>query len=228
MSHRVHVLFASIIVACGSGSSPTGQGSTSDTSGAAPGSEGDVSSSTGDDIELTHGTVTLSLVRSEMQASDPFVATTRVIATLTYRDCLTAFYAAHPELAQGGDEGQTIFGSSLFGGEAWTDRLCDGGEATQASCTVESILQELGATPPQLTVTYAITGDLEGRTLRFGPLPTTTTAGCPDAIVHVAAKSALSGEDADGRPIWATDNLSDIDAITNQAAAVVIRGARLE
>lgn len=227
MSHRVPVLFASIVVACGSSSSPTAQGS-SDTTGAAPGSEGDVSSSTGEDIELTHGAVTLRFVRSEMQASDPFVATTRVIATLTYRDCLAGFYAAHPELAQGGEEGATIFGNSLFGGEAWMDRLCDGSDAAQVPCTVESILQELGTTPPQLTVTYAVTGDLEEHTLRFGPLPTTTTAGCPDAIVHVAAKSAVAGEDADGRTIWASDNLSDIDAITNQAAPVLIRTARLE
>jgi hypothetical protein len=138
MPHRMFVPVLSILVACGSSSSPTAMGS-SDTSGAPPGTEGDVSSSTGEDIELTHGTVTLSLVRGEIQAADPFVGTTRVVATLTYRDCLTAFYAAHPELAQGGDEGQTIFGSSLFGGEAWMDRLCDGGEATQASCTVESI-----------------------------------------------------------------------------------------
>lgn len=227
MHHRALVPSLSIVVACGSSSSPTAQGSSDDSTGGSPTSSADVSS-TGDDIELTHGTVTLELVRGETQASDPFAGTTRVVATLTYRDCLTAFYAAHPELAQGGDEGQTIFGSSLFGGEAWTDRLCNGGEATQASCTVESILQELGTTPPQLTVTYAITGDLEDHTLRFGPLPTTTTAGCPDAIVHVAAMSAVAGEDADGRTIWATDNLSDIDAITNQAAPVVIRTARLE
>jgi hypothetical protein len=89
-------------------------------------------------------------------------------------------------------------------------------------------VQDLGATPPQLEVTYAITGELDDRTLRFGPLPTTTTAGCPDAIVRVAAMGAVAGEDADGRTIWATDNLSDIDAITNQAAPVVIRTARLE
>lgn len=223
MAHRELALLLPLLFACGSSADSNGGSSESSTGAVA---ESGDESSTGEDIELTHGSITLELVRSEGAADNPYTGTTRVVATLAYQACLSEFYAAHPELAQGGEEGATIFGSGLFGGEAWMDRLCKGGGDTQAECTVQEIAQDLGA--KTLRVTYAITGELEDHTLRFGPLPTTTTAGCPDPIVRVPAMSALSGEDADGRAIWATNNLSDIDAITNQPAAVVIRAAALE
>jgi hypothetical protein len=175
---------------------------------------------------LTHGYVKLELRRGESQASNPYVGTSTVVATMQYRECLDNFYGSNPDLRQTGVEGETIFGGEDLGGEGWADRLCEAGtESQMAECTIAGIDQKLDQVK-QLTVTYAITGEAENRVLLFGPLPTKETAGCLDPIVRVAANGAISGNDGSGNKIWVTESFSPTEAITGQGGAIVVRAAR--
>lgn len=175
---------------------------------------------------LTHGYVKLELRRGESQAADPYIGTSTVVATMQYRECLDNFYEGNPDLRQTGVEGETVFGGEDLGGEGWTDRLCESGtEPKMAECTIAGVDQKLDQVK-QLTVTYAVTGDIENRVLLFGPLPTKETAGCLDPIVRVAANGAISGNDGSGNKIWVTESFSPTEAITGQGGAIVVRAAR--
>lgn len=177
---------------------------------------------------LTHGFVKLELRRGESQASNPYVGTSTVIATMQYRDCLDNFYTANPDLRQTGVEGETIFGGEDLGGEGWADRLCEQGTApSMADCTVANLDQKLDQVK-QLTVTYAITGELENRVLLFGPIPTKETAACVNPIVRVAANGAISGNNGEGTKLWVTESFSPTEALTDQGGAIIVRAAREE
>ncbi len=179
-----------------------------------------------DKEELTHGFVKLEMRRGESQASNPYVGTSTVVATMQYRECLKGFYEGNPDLRQEGREGEKIFGSQELGGEGWTDRLCEPGQVSaQADCDIKSVKQQLDQVQ-QLTITYTINEELENRVLLFGPLPEKETAGCLDPIVRVAANGAIKGQDGEGNEIWVTESFSPTEAVTGQGGAIVIRAAR--
>lgn len=178
--------------------------------------------------DLTHGYVKLEMRRGESQASNPFIGTSNVVATMAYRECLQDFYEANPDLRQEGREGEKIFGTGELGGEGWTDRLCDKGtEPAMADCTIASITQQLDVVE-QLSINYTISGDLENRVLLFGPLPNKVTAGCENPIVRVAANGAIKGQNGEGADIWQTESFSPTEAVTDQGGAITVRAARVE
>lgn len=180
---------------------------------------------TGDGGVLTHGVVMIELRRSQSQATNPSVPTARIRVTVEYRECLSSFYEANPSWRQTGTDGELVFGRAAQGGEGWIDRLCAPGATDSAvSCEVESIAQTLDPIP-QLTVTYAVTGEVENRGLLVGPLPTIETAGCPDPIVRLAANAGVFGEDAEGNEVWTAQSVSPTEAITDQDGAIVVHMA---
>jgi hypothetical protein len=181
----------------------------------------------GEDEVLTHGTIKLEMRRSDNQESNPYVGTARVSITMTYEKCLADLYEAKPDLRQTGRDGELVFGTEELGGEGWIDRLCEPGSVSkQADCSVISIEQVLDPVK-QLTVEYAITGELEGRVLPFGPLPTKATAGCEDAIVRVAI-GGVRGYDGEGVTIWTASAITPTKAVTDQGGEVTVEAARAE
>ncbi len=181
-----------------------------------------------DEEILTHGYVKLEMRRGESQATNPFVGTASVIATMDYDDCLKGFYDANPSLTQDGPEGAKVFGTREDGGEGWADRLCeDGQESSQASCTITELEQQLEKVK-QLTITYNITDELENHVLLFGPLPTKATAKCADPIVKVSANGAIKGRNGDGDTVWETESFSPNAAVTGQGGEIVVKASRVE
>jgi len=173
---------------------------------------------------LTHGIVKLEMRRSQNQASNPYLGTARVLITMTYQECLSDLYEANPDLRQNGREGEAIFGGYDKEGEGWSDRLCEPGTTSaQADCSIMSIVQQLSMVE-QLTVEYGIAGELEGRVLPFGPLPTKETAGCLDPIVRIAIGGA-KGYNGEGAEIW-TGSANPPEAVTDQGGELVVEAAR--
>lgn len=189
---------------------------------------GDGSDSDGDDA-LTHGRIKIELRRGESQNANPYADTTNITVTMVYRECLVGFYEENPDLRQDGVDGAAIFGDASLGGEGWIDRLCNTDEpmATAVSCTVVSIEQMLGDIP-QLTVTYAVSEDVENRVLWFGPIPTKETAGCVAPIVRIATNGAIRGTNDAGNDVWVTESFSPTEALTDQGGPIIVRAARVE
>lgn len=177
------------------------------------GSDGDDSSTADDGEALTHGTVSFRFRRSE-SGPDPSSVDT-VSITMTYRDCLAAFYDANPAMRQDGPEGEAIFGGSELGGEGWRDRLCEA-----AGCTIIEIDQQLDPVM-QLTVIYELAGSIDDATLAFGPLPTNETAGCGDPIVR-ADVGSIKGFDVSGAELWTASAVEPLEAVTNQSGALAV------
>ena len=178
---------------------------------------------------LTHGTIALEFHRGESQPASPFPGTVKVIATMEYLECLTAFYDANPGLRQEGPDGAEVFGKKDLGGEGWTDRLCDSKRtAMQAKCEILEIRQQLDVVK-QLTITYQIQQDnLEGLRLLFGPIPTTETAECDgglDSRMRVGSNGAIKGQDSSGNTVWETEAFSPAEALTDQGAPIRIAAA---
>ena len=197
-----------------------------DTSAGTSGSEGpaDTGIDPTDGGGLSHGFVQLRLARAESATEDPFVGTAQVIAVLQYAECLTAFYDANPDLRQEGAEGAAIFGGEALGGEGWLDRLCSPAIVGHIDCTVEAIVQDLGATK-RLTVVYTVSGPIEDGLLLFGPLPTVDTAMCDGDLlpsVRVASTDAVTGNAENGTQLWGTESFSPPEAVTNQGAPIQI------
>ncbi|MCH9686211.1 MAG: hypothetical protein K0V04_32560 [Deltaproteobacteria bacterium] len=177
---------------------------------------------------LEHGTVQLQLTRGQSETDNPYIGTVRIEVTLTYLECLTDFYAANPDQRQTGPEGSLVFGTLEDGGEGWFDRLCDSGEAAQVDCTVERFRQELDSAS-QLTVTYLVEGDPEGRDLPFGPLPKPALAMCEaggQPIVRVATSASVRGLDGNDDLVWSAQSFSPDSAFTDQGQKIKIRAAR--
>ncbi|HWB80586.1 MAG TPA: hypothetical protein VG755_36730 [Nannocystaceae bacterium] len=173
---------------------------------------------------LSHGFVQLRLARAESATEDPFVGTAQVIAVLQYAECLTAFYDANPNLRQDGPDGAAIFGGDELGGEGWLDRLCSPAIVGHVDCSVDAIVQDLGATK-RLTVVYTVSGPIEDGLLLFGPLPTEATAMCDGGvqpIVRVASTDAVTGNAENGTQLWGTESFSPSEAVTNQMSPIQI------
>lgn len=177
--------------------------------------------------DLEHGIIEIELKRGQSETSSPYDGTTHIEVTLLYLECLIRFYDANPDYQQFGPEGALVFGTREDGGEGWKDRLCDE-RSGQVSCEVESFRQELDAAK-QLTIRYAVSGDIEDRTLPFGPLPIAELADCEaggQPIVRVNSNGAVRGLDGNGDVVWNTEAFSPSEAATGQGAPITIRAAR--
>lgn len=216
---RATLLFTLVLAAgCVAASSGSGEDTTTTL---ATDTLADSSDTTGGEPALTHGFVTIELARGEAEIDDPFAGTATIHVTMAYGGCLEAFYAGHADLRQDGSAGALVFGSTTLGGEGWLDRLCQPG-GDFASCSIAAIRQQLDPVA-QLSLEYRISGALESRTLRFGPLPTSATAGCGDPEVEF---STARGEDADGALLWAVETFDPAQAITDQTGPITIHAAR--
>jgi hypothetical protein len=144
--------------------------------------------------------------------ADAFAGTDRITVQVDYLECLTAFYEDNPDETQAG-------GSGVF--DEWKGRLCDVGISMAIDCDVALIEQ---ADSSRLTIAYDVDGDLAGRRLPVGPLPTAATAGCSSstpAEIRLASTSAVVG-DAMGSAIWHSDTFSSNRAIVDQGAPILV------
>jgi len=176
---------------------------------------------------LEHGIINVEFRRGQSETSSPYEGTSRVGITLVYRECLTDFYGSTPDYQQGGVDSALIYGSLEDGGEGWLDRLCED-RPGQVSCTVEKITQELDAAN-QLTIDYLVDGEVEDRTLPFGPLPLASLADCEpgnDPIVRLVNAGAVRGLDGNGGVVWITESFDPAEAATGQGAPITVRAAR--
>lgn len=174
--------------------------------------------------ELRHGIVKLEFLRGESQDSDPFVGTTQIIATMQYLECLSGYYADNMSQRQDGKDGEAVFGSGDLGGEGWTDRLCDLDLPSQIECEVVSISQQLDlGTADTLSVTYNVTGPIEGRRLAIGPFPKREVAACMAGVVPEVrvSQSGMKGKSGE-TDLWRTETFTPPDAVVDQGAPIRI------
>lgn len=206
----------------GGASAGSGTGSdTASTSDAPPTADSTGGGIEGGSLGMDHGVVTLELGRDTQEVDDPFVGTARVEVTLLYLECLIDFYDANPSWQQDGVDGSVVFDAALATG------LCDPADPTLIECSVAGFTQELD-TGKMLTVRYDVTGPLEDRQLRFGPLPTQELAACPAGglpIVRISS-GAVRGFDAAGAMLWALESFQPPEGATDQGAVLRIRVAR--
>jgi hypothetical protein len=153
------------------------------------------------------------IVQIQLQGtSDVFAGTDQITVAVDYLECLSQFYEDNPEEAQEG-------GSGVF--EDWEGKLCDQDISPPLDCDVASI--EQGGTT-KLTVAYDVHGDVAGRRLAVGPLPTEETADCSGGEVpeiRIAATSAVVGR-VDGTSLWHAEAFSSTQAVVDQGAAITV------
>jgi hypothetical protein len=181
-----------------------------------------------DDGPLTHGSVKIEFRRAANETTNPYAGATHVLITLDYLDCLIDFYDRETTWRQEGPDGFPVFGTAEDGGEGWKDRLCDGSLPTGGAavdCSVVSIEQELDVSK-HLSVLYEVSGDIENRTIHFGPLPTAELAQCEGGgapIVRVGSNGAVRGQTSSGDLVWETKSFDPDKAGTDQGLAIAIR-----
>lgn len=211
---------------------PTADTGTSPTSADGTSSGGDGSSttaadesSTGPDVELQHGFVRVQLQTAEGEQRDPFVGTTRMQITLNYEQCIFDFYVANPDWRPDGADGEAVFGAADLGGEGWYDRLCSVDIPDIADCDVAMIEQQLEQIPV-LRISYTVSGDLDGKVVPFGPLPTAALAGCEgDATptVRLSNGNLVVGYDEGSAEIWDGADYDPAIAATDDEAPIVVQ-----
>jgi hypothetical protein len=214
-----------VIAGCHGGSG--GDGSNESTSASTSTSTSISTSSGGDegsdiDPSLSYGFVRLHFTRSEGAAGDFFATTDTVIATLSYGECLSTFYASHPDLRQYGMAGAPIFGHLAQGGEGWQDRLCAPTTAEHVDCSIVWITQQIDDATKDLTITYRVSAPLEDGVLLFGPIPTAATSGCEAPTVGLGGNATVVGKNADDEDLWHLDTFAPAEAMTNQADPIVL------
>lgn len=178
--------------------------------------------------EMTHGFVKLELRRSDAEESDPYVGTARIVASLEYGTCLTNFYQREVDWHADGTLGEEVFGAGDGSGENWKDLLCAEG-APYVECEILELDQQLDAMPPRLTVAYDVAGaDIEGRLLKFGPLPTPELAACEAGLLPSVniGPSSLQGFDGSGNLLWEISSFNPSAAATNDGGAIRISASR--
>lgn len=198
-----------------------------DGDGADDGDDDGIGDADPDASGLTHTYVTVEFHRGQSEDRAPYGGTGRVTVNLGYNDCILDFYARHPELRADAPEGHAIFGPLAAGGEGWSDRLC-AREDGFATCGIVSISQSLLDVPVfGFTVVYAVEGDLEGRRLRVGPLPTTETAMCgAGALPSVrAGADFVIGVDGTGTMLWTTESFDPTELVAGQDTGFRVYGS---
>lgn len=174
-------------------------------------------------LGMGYGVILLELHPGQSETEDPFIGTSSIQVTLIYLECITVFYNTEMQWQQDGMEGPEVFEAARSMG------LCDPGDSTLVECEVAEIRQELD-TATQLSVFYDVSGPLEGKRLRFGPLPTAGLAACEAGslpIVRVGNSAAIRGLDATGEPLWVTESFDPAEAATDQGAPITIRVTRI-
>ncbi|MGH1347149.1 MAG: hypothetical protein ACRBN8_36645 [Nannocystales bacterium] len=161
-------------------------------------------------VEDTHGFVKIQFSRSDSEAESPFTGTTQVEIQMSYESCYEDFYATNSNWGLEGEDGELVFGDLEAGGEGWMDRLCQEDVPGRAECEIVGY-QQLLDDSSRLTVTYSITGPLEGRVLLFGPLPNAELAACdggfaPRVRLEVGG---TRGYNSDGDTVWTVSTVSD-------------------
>lgn len=153
------------------------------------------------------------IVEVQLQGpADVFSGTDRITAMTDYLDCLTAFYEDNPGETQEG-------GSPVF--DDWTGRLCDMGIDSPVDCEVAAIEQ---SGTGRLTISFDVRGNLSGRRIAIGPLPTAETAGCSggqQAEIRLSSTSAVVGR-AGGTSTWHSDTFSSNQAVVGQGAPITV------
>lgn len=175
-----------------------------------------------DDLVLRHGVVKMQFRRSAAEEETPFTGTKQVVATFEYNTCIRDFYESHPSYEYDGVDGAPVFGGLDLGGEGWRDRMCEE-EPGYIECEVNSFEQR----DARLLVTYDILDDgMEGRILRFGPLPTRDlVSGCTPVVSQVA-EAQVFGTDEQNRRLWTAVSVNPMIAETNQGAEMNVQAAR--
>lgn len=146
------------------------------------------------------GTIFLEAHRTANQPSTPFVDTETVTVTVTFGECLTGYYDAHPEWAVDGSKGSHV-------AEAWLDVLCDRGVYEDVfKCEPTGHEFKPGAGPggrDQMLVFYdALHPELDNFDIRIGPIAREELAGCePTVEVGFDAVEGFAG----GNLVWEID-----------------------
>ncbi len=213
-------------------SDPTLDPSTSPTSvdGSSSGGDGSTTmaadeSSTGPDVELQHGFVRVQLQAAKGEERDPFAGTARMQITLNYEQCIFDFYVDNPDWRPDGPDGEAVFGSSDLGGEGWYDRLCSVDAPDIADCDVAMIEQQLDPIPV-LRISYVVSGDLDGKVIPFGPLPTAALAGCTEAVqptVRLSNGNLVVGYDDGSAEIWDGADYDPAIVATDEQGPIVVQ-----
>lgn len=146
------------------------------------------------------GSVYLEAHRTQGLPSTPFVDTETVTATVTFGDCLTGYYDAHPEWAPDGSKGAHV-------AEAWLDVMCDRFVYQDVfKCEPTGHEWKPGAGPNgrhQMSVHYdALDPELDNFDVRIGPIAREELAGC-EPTVDVGFES-LDGFASDAL-VWEID-----------------------
>ncbi len=177
--------------------------------------------------EDTHGFVKIEFRRLDSETESPYTGTTELSISLGYDSCYQNFYATQPNYAIDGVDGALAFGTEEDGGEGWKDRLCDGSLSGEPECTVTGFNQVLDTDPQHLTVEYAIMGELENRTIKFGPLPLPNLTMCEGGgpgIVRLQAAGVRGG--SQGNELWTMSSFGPSEAAPGQGQAIAIRSER--
>jgi hypothetical protein len=197
-------------------------GTSADGSSGAPTTAGD-SGGTGDPQDGSlgdqHGVILLEFQRPEGVAEDPFVGTARVSVTMSYLECLVAFYDTNPAWWQDGVDGAVIFETA-----AGPAGLCSK-DPPSAPCTVLAINQNVDVAQA-INIEYTVSGGLEGQTLRVGPVPTAALAACAPGTspaLRIGGGGAIRGLDAGGAVLWEALSFAPDQAATDDGTAIVIR-----
>jgi hypothetical protein len=178
--------------------------------------------------EYEHGIVKLLLLPSEAYDSSVFAGTVNIEVSMHYDECLTAYYSMNPDAQINGRDGELVFGPEDLGGEGWQDHLCEVDVGGLIDCQVTLFEQELNMNAHFLTVTYAVSGELQNRIVPFGPLPTAEKAMCMGAdlpLVRLSAQGNVRGRDANDDIVWHAESFSPPEAVTNQGAEIRIGAA---
>ncbi|MEM7153922.1 MAG: hypothetical protein AAF799_13820 [Myxococcota bacterium] len=166
-----------------------------------------------------HGVVRFEFYPSIIAPDDLLEGTATVEITMRYGECLIGFYQTNPHYRQHGVDGEQVF---LGVG----NDLCATGDPELAECVDVQVQQEVDVAY-QLTVETTITGPLEGRQLRFGPLPTADLTQCdgplPFPIAEIHSNGSARGLDAAGEALWVTQYADPIAATTDQREPIRIQ-----
>lgn len=178
-----------------------------------------------------HGYAKIQLLKAANQDQSPFGGTDSIRALVAYGEatsqCLVEFYRANPDWRDDGLQGGPVF-------EEWTSKVCETQDADESiSCESgviwQSGLEELDEIP-YLNIIYNVSGgDLENRVLIVGPLPTAELANCDgDSLPTVSIQApGITGNGADGNPIWQGTSAPEFKATTNQGLPMKVRVAEI-
>jgi hypothetical protein len=169
------------------------------------------------DVDENFGTIRIEMAPLA-GATEMFIGTTEVVATVHYETCLQDFYMnRNPTFQQDGPDGAAIF-------EEWVGRLCSDFDDLP-DCEVTKIEQTLIPDNDVYTlkVTFKINdpSTLAYREVHVGPLPVEAFAGCgsESAPTVELQQTGLLGRNAQGQNIWRISTLPGSNvAIANQGA----------